>query len=129
MKRVTCLKNKELKNIEGLEKSEYDTLSNNLKPLNTLFLELNFINDLKSCFQELYCIVDDFISGKINYKTLEDSINKLVLNYLSQSRAILDKWEKYLKNNFGNNSKEAENLKNLTARELLKMSMIKKLLN
>ncbi|GAH76954.1 unnamed protein product, partial [marine sediment metagenome] len=53
MKRVACIKNKKLLGKSVLSDDEYNALKNQVKPLNNLMHELNFIYDLKSCFKDL----------------------------------------------------------------------------
>jgi len=104
MKRVACLKNKKLSGKNSLSDDEYKTLINHLKPLNNLIHELNFINDLKSCFEDLNSFLTKYISGEISSQILQKDLNKQVLNYLSFIRTFLDKWEKHIKENFGKES-------------------------
>jgi len=120
MIRIACIEsnsNKKLTIMEELEKDDYNLLINKIKPLNTLMYELNMINDLRSSFKELNTTLNDFNSNKIKEEVLRSSIKKLIQNYLSLIRSFLDGWEGYLKKNFGKQSKEAENFKNLTAKE------------
>jgi len=117
MKRVACFKNKEFLVKSGLSDDEYKILKEHLEPLNNLMHELNFINDLKSCFEDLNSFVIKYISGEISFQILQKDLNRLVLNYLSLIRAFLDKWEKHIKENFGKKSKELEIFENLTHHE------------
>lgn len=117
MKRVACFKNKKILVKGGLSDDEYKILKEHLKPLNSLMHELTFIDDLKSCFEDLNSFIIKYISGEISFQILQKDLNRHVLNYLSLIRAFLDKWEKHIKENFGKKSRELENFKNLTNNE------------
>ncbi len=124
MKKIACIKKdkddpkrKDLRVIEELAEDKYLSLKENLKPINKILFELNFINDLKSSFKELNDIVDDYESERINDRTVMNILGKIVCNCISQLISLLNKWEKYLKNIFGDKSEEVENFKRLTASE------------
>lgn len=124
MKKIACIKKdkdferkKDLKVIEELEEDKYESLKENLKPLNKLLFELNFINDLKSSFKELNDVVEDYESERIDDRAVINILSKIVCNCISQFISLLNKWEKYLKNNFGDESEEVENFKRLKSSE------------
>ena len=114
MKSIACIKNKDFSFESNLSNDEYSTLQNYLKPLNNLNYEINFINDLKACFEDLDSFVIKFISGNIPPQIFQKDLNRQVLNYLFLIRAFLDKWEKHIKKNFGKESEELTNFENLT---------------
>lgn len=124
MKQIACIKKdkddpkrKDLRVIEELAEDKYISLEENLKPINKIFFELNFISDLKSSFKELNDVVEDYESERIDDRAVINILGKVVCNCISQLISLLNKWEKYLKNNFGNKSEEVENFKRLTASE------------
>lgn len=62
--------------IEELKEDKYEFLKENLKPLNKLLFELDFINDLKPDFKELNEITDYYV---LDLKTDPDLQNKFFL--------------------------------------------------
>ncbi|MHB1253906.1 MAG: hypothetical protein ACYCZ1_07030 [Candidatus Humimicrobiaceae bacterium] len=114
MKSIACIKNKDFTFEDNLSDNEYNTLQNYFKPLNKLNYEINFINDLKACFEDLDSFIIKFISGNIPPQIFQKDLNRQVLNYLFLIRAFLDKWEKHVKKKFGKESEELTNFANLT---------------
>jgi len=124
MKQIACIKKdkddpkrKDLRIIEELAEDKYISLEENLKPINKILFELNFINDLKSSFKELNDLAEDYESERIDDRAVINILGKIVGNCISQFISLLNKWEKHLKNNFGDKSKEIENFKRLKTSE------------
>lgn len=124
MKQIACIKKykddpkrKELRAIGELTEEKYVSLKKNLEPISKIQFELNFINDLESSFKELNDVVDDYESERIDDKAVINILSRIVCDCISQLISLLNKWEKYLKNNFGDKSEEVENFKKLTINE------------
>lgn len=124
MKKIACIKKdqndpkrKDLRVIEEIADEEYISLKENLKSINKILFEFNFINDLKYSFKELNDVVDDYESERIDDRLVINILSKIICNCISQLISLLNKWEKYLKNNFGDKSEEVENFKRLTSCE------------
>ncbi|MBL7893922.1 MAG: hypothetical protein JNK50_01420 [Bacteroidia bacterium] len=94
---------------------EIHTLESNKRLFEIVFLNKNdFVDTLNRDIKEMIKSSLSLAGNRTQYYQHHLNFNRLFLNYLSSIKTFIDHNEKKIKNNFGDESKEAKEFKNIT---------------